>query len=184
MTTFKIILYLLAIVASLACTLLLFRAYAQRRLRLLLWSSLCFVGLSISNVLLFVDMVVFPIDRPSPGTPHSGARWVALLPLWLYLGSGVVIGGTTMIQFLAGAVTIAYFMAAIHFLRFWRKTSDRLFVSFASAFLFFALNQFIVSILWAADERNSYAYILRIIGFVLILFAIVDKNVFSARKRR
>ncbi len=89
-----------------------------------------------------------------------------------------------MTLFLAGAVTIAYVIAAVHFLRFWRKTSDRLFVSFASAFLLFAANQFIVSILWAADERNSYAYILRILGFVLILFAIVDKNVFSARKQR
>ena len=67
MATFKIVLYLLAIISSLACTVLLFRAYAQRRLQLLLWSSLCFVGLSISNVLLFVDMVVFPsIDlRPA-----------------------------------------------------------------------------------------------------------------------
>jgi hypothetical protein len=89
-----------------------------------------------------------------------------------------------MIQFLAGAVTIAYIIAAVHFFRFWRKTSDRLFVSFASAFLLFAFNQFIVSVLWAADERNSYAYILRILGFGLILFAIVDKNVFSSRKQR
>ena len=67
MATLKIALYLLAIASSLACTVLLFRAYAQRRLRLLLWSSLCFVGLSISNVLLFLDMVVLPsIDlRPA-----------------------------------------------------------------------------------------------------------------------
>jgi Family of unknown function (DUF5985) len=89
-----------------------------------------------------------------------------------------------MIQFLEGAVTIAYIIAAVHFLSFWRKTSDRLFVSFAAAFLLFALNQFIVSVLWAADERNSYAYILRILGFTIILFAIVDKNVFSSRKQR
>jgi hypothetical protein len=60
MPTLKIALYLLAIVSSLACTGLLFRAYAQRRLPLLLWSSLCFVGLSMSNVLLFLDIVVFP----------------------------------------------------------------------------------------------------------------------------
>ena len=89
-----------------------------------------------------------------------------------------------MIQFLAGAVTIGYIMAAVHFLRFWRKTSDRLFVSFALAFLLFALNQFLISILWAAEERNSYAYILRILGFMLILVAIVDKNMFSPRKQR
>ncbi len=89
-----------------------------------------------------------------------------------------------MIQFLAGAVTLAYFLAAIYFLRFWRKTSDRLFLNFASAFLLFALNQLVVSVLWTADERHSYAYVLRILGFVLILFAIVDKNIFSSRKRQ
>ena len=72
-----------------------------------------------------------------------------------------------MIQFLAGAVTIAYVIAAVHFLHFWRKTSDHL---FGLAFLLFALNQLIVSVLWAANERNSYAYIPRILGFVIILF--------------
>lgn len=89
-----------------------------------------------------------------------------------------------MIQFLEGAVTMCYIIAAVHFLRFWHKTSDRLFLSFASAFVLFALNQFIVSSLWAADERNSYAYILRILGFLLILFAILEKNLFSPRKQR
>jgi len=89
-----------------------------------------------------------------------------------------------MIQFLAGAVTLAYVIAAVHFFHFWHKTSDRLFVSFAVAFLLFALNQFIISVLWAADERNSYAYILRILGFVIILFAILDKNIVSPRKQR
>lgn len=89
-----------------------------------------------------------------------------------------------MIQFLAGAVTLAHLLAAIYFLRFWRKTSDRLFVNFASAFLLFALNQLVVAGLGTADERYNYAYVLRILGFVLILFAIVDKNIFSFRKYR
>jgi Family of unknown function (DUF5985) len=89
-----------------------------------------------------------------------------------------------MIQFLAGAVTLAYILAAIYFLRFWRKTSDRLFINFSLAFGLFALNQLVVSGLWAADERRNYAYVLRILGFVLILFAIVDKNTFSLRKRK
>ena len=84
MATFKIVLYLLAIISSLACTLLLFRAYAQRRLRLLLWSSLCFVGLSISNVLLFVDMVVFPSIDLRP------ARLIATLVGLLFLLYGFI----------------------------------------------------------------------------------------------
>jgi hypothetical protein len=53
------LLYLLAPVTSIACMLLLFRAYAANGMRLLLWSALCFVGLSVNNVLLFFDLVVF-----------------------------------------------------------------------------------------------------------------------------
>ena len=84
MATFKIVLYMLAIISSLACTVLLFRAYAQRRLRLLLWSSLCFVGLSISNILLFVDMVVFPTIDLRP------ARLIAALVGLLFLLYGFI----------------------------------------------------------------------------------------------
>jgi hypothetical protein len=60
MHTFKIVLYLLAIFTCLACTIFLFRHYLRQRLRLLLWSALCFVGLTINNILLFVDLVMFP----------------------------------------------------------------------------------------------------------------------------
>jgi hypothetical protein len=60
MDGFKFALYLLAALTSVCCMLLLFRGYASTGARLLLWSALCFVGLSINNVLLFVDLVVFP----------------------------------------------------------------------------------------------------------------------------
>jgi len=62
MLTFNSVLYLLAVVTSLACMVLLFRAYAASGMRLLLWSALCFVGLSVNNVLLFVDLSVFPTE--------------------------------------------------------------------------------------------------------------------------
>ena len=60
--TFKFLLYLLAALSSIACMALLFRGYARSGMRLLLWSALCFVGLSINNVLLFFDVVVFPAE--------------------------------------------------------------------------------------------------------------------------
>lgn len=60
MNTFKIILYSLAVLTSLACTVLLFRGYLRRRIRLLMWSAVCFAALSASNILLFVDLVIFP----------------------------------------------------------------------------------------------------------------------------
>ena len=59
MDTFKIVLFLLAIVTSLACTVLLFRSYLQSRLRILMWSALCFVCCTVNNVLLFADLVMF-----------------------------------------------------------------------------------------------------------------------------
>ncbi len=59
MVTFNSVLYLLALVTSLACMVLLFRAYAASGMRLLLWSALCFVGLTLNNVLLFLDLVIF-----------------------------------------------------------------------------------------------------------------------------
>ena len=59
MGTINLILTLLAALTSLTCTVLLFRAYAGNGVRLLLWSALCFVFLTINNLLLFFDMIVF-----------------------------------------------------------------------------------------------------------------------------
>jgi hypothetical protein len=56
----KIALYLVAVLSSGACALLLFRGYLRRRIRLLMWSGICFIGLTVNNVALFVDLVVFP----------------------------------------------------------------------------------------------------------------------------
>lgn len=42
------------------CAILLLRAYANVRQRLLLWSGLCFAGLTVSNALVIVDLAVVP----------------------------------------------------------------------------------------------------------------------------
>ena len=81
-----------------------------------------------------------------------------------------------MIAFLAGAVTLGHAVAGVCFLRFWRKTRDRLFLAFAAAFWLFALNQLLATLVNARDERAAYIYLLRILGFLLILTAIVGKN--------
>jgi hypothetical protein len=52
--------YLLCTVTSIACTALLLRGFARTRARILLWSSLCFVGFAVNNLLLFVDLVLVP----------------------------------------------------------------------------------------------------------------------------
>ena len=58
MQSINLVLYVLAVLTCLACTVLLWRSYARTGLRLLLWSALCFVGLTASNLLLFFDLAV------------------------------------------------------------------------------------------------------------------------------
>jgi hypothetical protein len=60
MDTFKAVLFCIAVLTSFACMVFLFRAYFDSRLRILLWSALCFVGLTVNNLLLFVDLVILP----------------------------------------------------------------------------------------------------------------------------
>jgi hypothetical protein len=74
--------YLLGAVVTATCAILLLRGYARSRSRLLLWSGLCFAGLTVSNGLLFVDLVLLPAD-------HSLYMWrlstaAAAMALLLY----------------------------------------------------------------------------------------------------
>lgn len=52
--------YLVGALVTALCAVLLLRGYARSRSRLLLWSGLCFIGLTVSNGLLFVDLRVLP----------------------------------------------------------------------------------------------------------------------------
>lgn len=54
--------YLLCAVTSLVCAGLLVRSYRRSRMKLILWTSLCFMGLAINNVLLFIDLAIIPED--------------------------------------------------------------------------------------------------------------------------
>lgn len=56
------IVYVLGALTTLLCAVLLLRAYVRVGRKLLLWSGLCFAGLTVSNLLLFVDLVLFPVD--------------------------------------------------------------------------------------------------------------------------
>jgi hypothetical protein len=54
------VVYILGALTCVACAALLLRAYMATGTKLLLWSGICFSGLSVSNILLFLDLVVFP----------------------------------------------------------------------------------------------------------------------------
>lgn len=53
-------LYILTSLTTLLCAVILLRGYARVRRRLLLWSGLCFIGLTVTNVLKVADLLIFP----------------------------------------------------------------------------------------------------------------------------
>jgi hypothetical protein len=76
--------YALCALTSLVCAVLLGRAYAGSKQRLLMWSTLCFVGLFLNNVLTFLDLVVVPTSIDLHWLRSSvGLTAVALLAIGL-----------------------------------------------------------------------------------------------------
>jgi uncharacterized protein DUF5985 len=79
-------------------------------------------------------------------------------------------------DFVSGATMAAALVIALIFLRYWRQTHDRLFLGFALGFAVFATSRLILAFLDEDDEGRIFVYGLRLVAFLLILAAIVDKN--------
>ena len=89
-----------------------------------------------------------------------------------------------MPQFLLGAVAMASLVAAAFFWRFWRQTHDRFFMLFAAAFLLEAINRTTLAAIGSVtDEQEPLFYLVRLFSFVLILVAVVDKNLRGGKRR-
>jgi membrane-associated PAP2 superfamily phosphatase len=82
----------------------------------------------------------------------------------------------SVIMFVAGAMSAGYAIAGLFFLRFWVRTRDRLFGTFAAAFWLMALNQAVSGFSRHAHTENSAAYLLRLAAFLLIIIAVLGKN--------
>ncbi len=81
-----------------------------------------------------------------------------------------------MNDILLGAILTASVIISLFFLRFWRSTGDRFFLFFALSFLIDALSRaFAVRSAYLNDETPGY-YVLRLVAYALIVFAILDKN--------
>lgn len=74
----NLVIYGLCAMTALVCTLLMIRAYLISRYRLLLWSSWCFAGLTLNNIVLMLDKIVFGNDLL---TLRMAIALIALLPL-------------------------------------------------------------------------------------------------------
>jgi hypothetical protein len=79
--------YVLCGLTSALCAGLLLRGYRRSGTRLLLWSGLCFLGLTLNNILLFVDLVVVPTIDLSLWRGGTAVVGMAML-LWGLVGVG------------------------------------------------------------------------------------------------
>lgn len=78
--------------------------------------------------------------------------------------------------FLSGATMMAYLASALFFLRFWTQSRERLFGFFALAFMLLGVHSASLLMIAVDDERRYYLYLIRLVSFLLILYAIWDKN--------
>jgi hypothetical protein len=78
-------------------------------------------------------------------------------------------------SFLHGVIAMSFALAGLFFLRFWRDTRDRLFLLFAASFWLQALTR--VGLSLSGQPEEAYWYVVRLIAFLLIVVAIVMKNV-------
>lgn len=69
---------------------------------------------------------------------------------------------------------VGYLVVALFFLRFSRQTGDRLFSLFATAFVLMAVQRY--ALFYYGEVAAAWVYGLRLFAFLLILFAIIDKN--------
>jgi hypothetical protein len=75
-----------------------------------------------------------------------------------------------------GALVMASWTTALFFLRFWRTTRDRFFAFFAVTFAVLGVNWLGLALVDPAGELQTYFYVLRLLAFVILLVAILDKN--------
>jgi hypothetical protein len=76
----------------------------------------------------------------------------------------------------SGAIIMGNLVAGLFFLKFWTQSADRLFLSFALAFWIFAVQRVLLALFAEQPDAHVWLYLLRVLGFVVILLAIIDKN--------
>jgi hypothetical protein len=87
----------------------------------------------------------------------------------------MIINQAILNVFMLGAIVMACAAVGLFFLRFWRKTGDRLFAIFAIAFWLLGINWLALAFT-STDEARTWLYLVRLLAFIVILYGIIDKN--------
>ena len=81
-----------------------------------------------------------------------------------------------MRELLSGALTTGFLVASLYFARFWKQSNDRLFLLFAVSFLLLGMNALALGLSTPQGDLRVVVYGLRLLAFLLLLYAIYDKN--------
>jgi uncharacterized membrane protein len=79
-------------------------------------------------------------------------------------------------SFLIGVIATSSLLAALFFLKFWRETRDAFFLAFAASFTIEGLSRVAALFLSSPNHGSLWYYLVRLLAFLLILFAILRKN--------
>jgi len=71
---------------------------------------------------------------------------------------------------------MGFLVISLFFLRFWQKSRDRLFIFFSLAFLLLLIERIVRHSFEVGSEWQPATYCFRLVGYGLILFAVIDKN--------
>ena len=80
-----------------------------------------------------------------------------------------------------GAIAMGCFIAGLMFLRFWRDGRDRFFLLFALSFFVEAFSRVLLALSPRPNEGSPWLYGIRLAAYLLILWAIYEKNRRTAR---
>jgi hypothetical protein len=78
--------------------------------------------------------------------------------------------------FALGAIAMGCAIASLFFFRFWRGTRDRFFLWFGASFLIEAINRAIFALSGVRQEEAQLYYLIRLVSYLLILWAVIEKN--------
>lgn len=85
-------------------------------------------------------------------------------------------------DFISGGTFVACWVVSIFFFKFQKKTQDRFFLYFSFSFFLLGLERIVLVLLSTPTESIPPIYLIRLLAFVIIIAAIVDKNRIEQRR--
>jgi hypothetical protein len=89
-----------------------------------------------------------------------------------------------MTDLITGAICMGSLVIALFFMRFWRDSGDRFFLYFAASFFIEGLHRLYSALHDAGAEDSPLHYLIRLLAYGLILWAILEKNLPRGGDRR